>query len=97
MRRAGFTLLEVMMALLLLATAIMILVQSQTTAVHLQEQATRIADPRIAVEFVHPAEGEMVTGEWDTELFRVMEAVVGVGIHTSPVRVVIGTWTGSPP
>ncbi len=42
MRRAGFTLLEVMMALLLLATAIMILVQSQTTAVHLQEQATRI-------------------------------------------------------
>ncbi len=42
MRRAGFTLLEVMMALLLLATAVMILVQSQTTAVHLQEEATRI-------------------------------------------------------
>lgn len=42
MRFAGFTLLEVMMALLLLATAVMILVQSQTTAVHLQEQATRI-------------------------------------------------------
>jgi general secretion pathway protein I len=42
MKRAGFTLLEVMMALLLLATAVMILVQSQTTAVHLQSQATRI-------------------------------------------------------
>ena len=41
-RSAGFTLLEVMMALLLLATAVMILVQSQTTAVHLQEEATRI-------------------------------------------------------
>lgn len=40
--QAGFTLLEVMMALLLLATAVTILVQSQTTAVHLQEQATRI-------------------------------------------------------
>ncbi|MCO4771708.1 MAG: prepilin-type N-terminal cleavage/methylation domain-containing protein [Deltaproteobacteria bacterium] len=40
--RAGFTLLEVMMALLLLATSIMILVQSQLTAVHLQEEATRI-------------------------------------------------------
>ncbi len=42
MKRAGFTLLEVMMALLLLATAVMILVQSQTTAVHLQSEATRI-------------------------------------------------------
>lgn len=40
--QAGFTLLEVMMALLLLATAIMILVQSQATAVHLQDEATRI-------------------------------------------------------
>jgi len=40
--QAGFTLLEVMMALLLLTTAIMILVQSQMTAVHLQEEATRI-------------------------------------------------------
>ena len=39
---AGFTLLEVLMALLLLATAVMILVQSQTTAITLQEQATRI-------------------------------------------------------
>jgi len=42
MRRLGFTLLEVMMALLLLATAVMILVQSQTTSVQLQEEATRI-------------------------------------------------------
>jgi prepilin-type N-terminal cleavage/methylation domain-containing protein len=40
--QVGFTLLEVMMALLLLATAVMILVQSQMTAVHLQEEATRI-------------------------------------------------------
>ena len=40
--RAGFTLLEVMMALLLLSTSIMILVQSQATAIHLQEEATRI-------------------------------------------------------
>ncbi len=42
MRQDGFTLLEVMMALLLLATAVMILVQSQATAVHLQSEATRI-------------------------------------------------------
>lgn len=41
-RSRGFTLLEVMMALLLLATSVMILVQSQTTAVQLQEEATRI-------------------------------------------------------
>lgn len=45
----------------------------------------RIADPRVEVEFIHPAEGEMVTGDWDTELFRVMEAVVTEAIEDAVV------------
>ena len=41
-RNAGFTLLECMIALLLLATSAVILVQAQTAAVNMQEDASRL-------------------------------------------------------
>ena len=60
----------------------------------LEQVRARIDDPRIELEFTLPDEPPLVTADWDTELFRVIEAVVTGAVEGAVVTPAL-LWGGT--